>query len=35
MSGWLKVILGGVILVAVWPLIGWAILFAAIGLGVI
>lgn len=35
MSGWLKVILGGVILVAVWPLIGWAILFAAIGLGII
>ena len=35
MKDLLKVVLGGAILVAVWPLIGWAILFAAIGLGII
>lgn len=35
MSGFLKVVVGGLILVAVWPLIGWAILIAAIGLGII
>ncbi len=35
MGGFLKVIVAGVILVAVFPLIGWGILFAAIGLGII
>ena len=35
MNGFLKILVGGLILVAVWPLIGWAILFAAVGLGII
>ncbi len=35
MGDLLKVVVAGAVLVAVFPLIGWGILFAAVGLGII